>query len=108
EGNSLTTALPFTVSSTNPIDVAVTVEFSTADGSALEPGDYTAQSAVVVTLPANTTSVVHDVSVKGDTTVELDETLDGSIDTLTRPAGYTASVTLGTDSASGTILNDDS
>ncbi len=105
EGNSLTTNLPFTVSSTNPIDTAVTVAFSTADGTALEPGDYTAQLAVVVTLPANTTSVVHNVSVNGDTTVELDETLTGSIGTL---AAAGRSVTIGsTSSATGTITNDD-
>ncbi len=105
EGNSLTTNLPFTVSSTNPIDVAVTVEFSTTDGSAVAPGDYAGQSAVVVTLPANTTSTTQNVLVNGDTTVELDETLTGSIDTLI-DAGRAVSIGAA-DSATGTITNDD-
>ena len=98
--------LSFTITLSNPVDTALTVRFSTADGTATTAdNDYTAQSDVTITIPANTTSMAHDVVVHGDTTVELDETLTGLIGGLTSGG---RNVSLGAATATGTILNDDS
>ncbi|MCY2990393.1 MAG: hypothetical protein NTY19_21325 [Planctomycetota bacterium] len=94
----------FVISLTNPVDVAVTVEFSTQDGAATAPTDYTAQSSVLVTIPANTISVTHSVEVIGDLSLEPDETVHGSIANL---LAVGRNVSLGTSTATATILNDD-
>ena len=92
EGNSEAHACPSTVNLTNPVDVAVTVEFSTqAGGTATTPDDNTAQTLIVVPIPANTTPVTHFVAVVGDLTVEPDETVGGSIGGLDA-AGRTVSL----------------
>ncbi len=104
--NEATGALNFTVTLNNPVDVATTVAFSTlASGSATAGVDFTALSGHVVTFPAGTTtsqSVV--VVVNDDIMIELDETVDAQLASLTA-AGR--SVSLGTALAIGTIVNDD-
>lgn len=105
EGNSGTSNLPFTITLSNPVDVDTTVQFSTADGTAIVPGDYTAQSLITVTIPAGQTTVTQNVAVNGDGDVETDETLTGSLSGVSSSG---RNVTLGTNSATGTITNDDS
>jgi len=105
EGHTGTANLPYTITLSNPVDTAVTVNFSTADGTAtIVDSDYVAQSGVLVTIPAGSTSVTQNVVVNGDSKFESNETVAGSIGNLS--AGG-RSVTLGTSSADGTITNDD-
>lgn len=106
EGHAGTANLPFTVHLSNPVDVAVTVLFSTADGTALAPDDYSTQNYVEIAIPANATSVSHDVVVFGDSELESDETVSASI-ALLDAAGR--NVAPGSPApALGTILDDDS
>lgn len=105
EGDSGTASLPFTLSLTNPVDIAVTVNASTlATGSATPGTDFNALAGQTVTIPANSTSATFNVSVIGDNDVESDETVAASIGTL---AASGRNVTLGTSSASGSIIDDD-
>ena len=73
ESDSSTKDLNFTVQLSRSSDQAVTVDYSTANGSAVAPSDYTATSGTL-TIPAGQTSQTVSVSVNGDTTVESDET----------------------------------
>ncbi len=104
EGDSGTTDFLFTISLTYPVDVPITVTFSTADGTAMAPTDYTAQSDVVLTIPAYTTLLTQHVLVQTDTRVEPDEVFSGTIGNLSA-AGR--SVALGAVTAQAVILNDD-
>jgi len=75
EGHTGTTNMRFTVTLSNPSDLPVTVDFSTADGSAtVAGGDYTATSGTVTINPGNTTGTI-DVPIKGDRVGEWDEYL---------------------------------
>jgi hypothetical protein len=102
EGNSGTTDFVFTVSLSTASGQQVTVNFSTADGTATTTNnDYIGQSGVV-TFAANETSKLITVAVNGDTRNEGDETFNV---TLNSPAGALLSGSQG--SAQGLILNDD-
>ncbi|MBA8804503.1 hypothetical protein FB382_002794 [Nocardioides ginsengisegetis] len=98
EGNAGAT-LTFPVTVANPSSQPVTVHYATTDGTAKAGSDYTATSGDL-TIPAGQTTGHIDVPVLSDTVNEPDETLTV---TLTSP-GYG---TLGDDSATGTITNDD-
>lgn len=75
EGNAGTTLLTFTVSLSRPYDEAVTVAYSTADGTATAAdGDYAAASGLLTFAPGETTITVT-VEVGGDTAPEGDEYL---------------------------------
>src|SRR5207253_1843142 len=77
-----------------------TVDWSTANGSAVAPGDYTAVAATTLTFLPGETSKTVTVLVNGDITVEPAETFAV---TLSMPAGATIS----DDTGVGTIENDD-
>ncbi|HZV70817.1 MAG TPA: Calx-beta domain-containing protein [Saprospiraceae bacterium] len=94
------------VTLSNPVDVAVTVQFNTSNGTAFsaEP-DYTAVVNQTVTFPANSTTTQNvNVTIINDTKVEADETYNGTISGL---AASGRNVTIGTSTNIGTILNDD-
>ena len=99
EGDSGTTRVDLTVSLSAASGVNVTVQYATADGTAIAPADYTAVSGVVTFPPGVTTQTIT-VLVNGDTTVEADETFQVR---LTNPAN----ATLARGTATVTILNDD-
>ena len=99
EGNSGTTPFNFTVNLTPPNRRNVTVQFSTADGTALAGSDYAGGSGTV-TIPAGATSVVLSVGVFGDTVYEPHETFFVN---LSNPVNGT----FGDAQGQGTILNDD-
>ena len=101
EGDSGTTSLSFTVTLSALANGNVDVSYSTSDGSATADSDYTAVSNGTLTIPAGSTSTTLTVSILGDTTVEGNETLTV---TLSSPS---ANATLGTEVATGTILDDD-
>ena len=78
----------------------VTVNYATANGTALAPGDYLATSGVL-TFPIGTTAAKINVSVVGDIIREPNETFYVKLSNPS-PNAY-----LGDTQATGTILNDD-
>ncbi len=101
EGNSGTTTFTFTVSLSAPAPAGgVTFDIATADGTATQPSDYTAKSLTGQTIPAGSSTYTFDVLVKGDTTVEPNETFFVNVTNATN-----AVVTDG--QGQGTITNDD-
>ena len=97
--------MTFTVALSNPVDVAVSVDVSTADGTAATAdGDYVAVSGQTVSFAAGDTSETFTVGVSDDSTVELDETFTTTLSGLVDGG---RSVTAGS-GGTGTIQNDDS
>src|SRR5690606_20652141 len=94
------TDVVFTVSLSGASATDVTVTLDTADGTATSPADYTAQSGLLVTVPAGSTSVPVAVPTVGDALYEGDETFTA---TLTNPVG----ASLGTATGTGTIVDDE-
>ncbi len=99
EGNAGTTAFTFTVSLSQPSAKTVTVNFTTADGTAQAASDYVAASGAVTFLPGETSKPVT-ILVNGDTTLEPVETFTVG---LSNPVN--AMIANGT--GTGTILDDD-
>ena len=99
EGNLGQTAATFTVSLSGASGRAITVVYTTADGTARAPGDYGSGTGTLV-IPAGQTSGKVTVAVNGDTTDEGDETFTL---TLSGPSG----VTLADASGTATIRDDD-
>ncbi len=97
----------FSVTLSNPVDVAVTVLFSTSDGTATSAdNDYTGIAGQTVTFPAGTTTAQSvNVSVLNDAKVEGDEVYNVALGTLSASG---RNVSLGTSTSTGTIINDDS
>ncbi|HEX4630946.1 MAG TPA: Calx-beta domain-containing protein, partial [Chthoniobacterales bacterium] len=100
EGDSGTTAYVFTVTKTGATEITSSVNYSTVNGTATAPSDFTAiGSAGLIFQPADTTKQFT-VLVNGDTTVEPDETFSVH---LSNALNATISDADGT----GTIVNDD-
>jgi hypothetical protein len=99
EGNAGTTPATFTVSLDRPSPSPVTVDFTTSNGTAVAPADYTSTAGTVTFAPGETTKAVV-VPVNGDTVDEPDETF-----TVTLSAAGGAAITdpVGV----GTIIDDD-
>jgi hypothetical protein len=74
EGNSGLTAFTFTVSVNGPAMDPVTVQYATADGTALAPTDYLLVPLSTATIGAGQTSTTVTVSVVGDRLKEANET----------------------------------
>jgi Calx-beta domain len=100
EGNTGQTAYRFAVSLDRAQSAPVTVDFSTADGTATAPGDYLAASGTVSFAPGETTKTVT-VQFNGDTTKEPNETFAVNL------ANATGNATIADGHALGTIVNDD-
>ena len=99
EGDSLT----FTVSVSPTHSSAITLDYETVDGTAISHAnvnDYTAASGTV-TIPAGDSSATITVSTSEDTDIEINDTFTVVISNP--PTG----VTIGDDTATGTISNDD-
>jgi hypothetical protein len=100
EGDSGATPATFTVTLANGTAPGnVTVEFTTADGTAAAPGDFAATAGHLTFTPGQTSQTVT-VPVTGDTAVEPDETFTVA---LSNPSG--ADILDG--QGAGTIINDD-
>lgn len=99
EGNSGTVTLGFTLTLSPPASQAVTVNYTTADGSARAGSDYVTASGSVVFAPGQTSKVVQ-VTVNGDANDETDETL-----TFRLTSAQNADIIDG--QATGTIVDDD-
>lgn len=106
EGSSGTTSFTFTVTLSAAATSPVSVDFSTADGTAsassgaVGGADYSAASGTLTFNPGDTSKTVT-VTVSGDAVNEADETFTV---TLANPSGATLATATGT----GTITNDDS
>lgn len=98
EGNSGTKPLTFVVKLTSPSAKPQTVNFATANGTALAGQDYQAKTGTL-SFPAGTTSKTVMINVVGDTVTENPETfklqLSGGSVPINKPTGV------------GTITNDD-
>ncbi|MBL7826416.1 MAG: hypothetical protein JNJ57_07290, partial [Saprospiraceae bacterium] len=101
-----TTPQIFSVTLSNPVDVVVTLQFSTSDGSATTTdNDYTGIAGQTVTFPTgSTTAQTVNVTIVNDNKVENAETYDVAIGTLNASG---RNVSLGTSAGTGTINNDD-
>lgn len=100
EGNNGSNAVEFVIALSAASLKPQTVMFSTSDGTARAGSDYTAVTRMIVTFNPGETRAIAKVFVNGDTDVEHDE---GFTVTIGQPSG----ATIAGDSASGTILNDD-
>lgn len=100
EGNGGTTAVQLTLSLSVPSDRTVTIEYNTADATAVQPGDYQFAADVVSFDPGQTAKIIT-VSVQGDTVDELDEMFCVE---LYNPTG---GAVIGNYEAMVTILDDD-
>jgi hypothetical protein len=96
----------FSVTLSNPVDVAVTVNFSTSDGTATTAdNDYNGIGSQTVTFPAGSiANETVDVTINNDNKVEADEVYNVTIGSL---AASGRNVNLGTSTRTGTIINDD-
>jgi Calx-beta domain/Domain of unknown function (DUF4114)/RTX calcium-binding nonapeptide repeat (4 copies) len=99
EGNSGMNNYAFNLTLSNASTETVTVKYATADVTATAVSDYTAATGTVTFNPGETNKAIN-ISVKGDTTLEKDETFTVN---LTDPVGGTISQTI----ATGTIVDDD-
>ncbi|MEM9656599.1 MAG: Calx-beta domain-containing protein, partial [Actinomycetota bacterium] len=62
-----------TISTDFSVQDPITVQLDTVDGTATAPGDYLAETAQTVTIPAGSTSVTFPLNIVGDTTFETAE-----------------------------------
>ena len=99
EGDVDTTTASFTVTLSAPCGTPVNVDWSTMDGSAVQPGDYISGSGTLLFAAGDTTEVV-DVAVNGDVELEFDEMFTVE---LTNSVNATVSDGSGT----GTIVDDE-
>jgi len=100
EGNAGLTNFVFTVTLSAASGQTVTVDFATANGSAVTPGDYVANSGTVTFNPGTTTQTIT-IQVVGDAVLEGNETFTTN---LSNAMNATVS---GTGVGTGTITNDD-
>ncbi|HEX7723154.1 MAG TPA: Calx-beta domain-containing protein [Pyrinomonadaceae bacterium] len=97
EGDIGTTTFTFTVTSSLPAPASgITFDITTQDSTAVAPDDYTARSLTNQTIPAGQQTYNFDVTVNGDTLVELNETFLVKVTSAN-----------GNPQATGTIVNDD-
>ena len=100
EGNSGIKGFTFTVSLNHPPVHTVTVDYTTADGTASAGSDYGAKSGTL-TFPKGATLRAVVVFVKGDRVPETDETFFVN---LSNPS---SNAVVADSQGRGTILNDD-
>jgi serine protease len=98
EGHSGTKLMTFTVQLTQAGASAVTYTLATANGTASGVSDYV-QATINDSIPAGMLSKTFSVTIKGDTTVEANETFKVNVSN--------ASVSLTDGQGIGTIVNDD-
>ncbi|SEP49729.1 Aryl-phospho-beta-D-glucosidase BglC, GH1 family [Rhodospirillales bacterium URHD0017] len=99
EGDSGSSQLTFTVKLSQAASGPVTVNYSTANGTATAGSDYTARTGTITFAAGETTKTIT-IPVTGDTTVEANETFTVN---LASPSG----ATIADGAATGTIVNND-
>jgi hypothetical protein len=99
EGNTGHTPLTFTVTLSSPCDAPVTVDWTTADGTATASTDYQAASGTLI-IPAGQTTGTITVPISGDRLAEPNETF------LVNLTGAT-NATISDGQSVGTIVDDE-
>jgi hypothetical protein len=99
EGDSGAANMTFTVALSAPSEETITVNYSTANGSALAGSDYSTTSGTLTFAPGVTSQTI-DAAILGDVASEPDETFNVVLSAPTNAAIADASAT-------GTILTDD-
>ena len=100
EGDSGGTTFHFTVTRTGSTSLSADLSYSTADGTATAPSDYTAVTGGSVVFPAGVSTIDIPVGVIVDRIAEADETFFVNLTA-------TSVGTIGDGQGQGTILNDD-
>jgi sugar lactone lactonase YvrE len=100
EGDAGLNAFVFNASLSNPSVETVTVDFATANGTAVAGSDYVANTGTITFSPGTTTASAT-VQVTGDTVVEPNETFSLSLSKATNASFISGSQT------TATIINDD-
>ncbi|WP_197995863.1 Ig-like domain-containing protein [Gimesia algae] len=103
--------LNFTITLTNAIDADITLDAATIlGGTATSDVDYTAKSEQIIISAGDTSATFTVDTIFDDDIVELPETVFAQISNLTLPTGYDDIEigTTGTDTAMGTIVDNDS
>ncbi|WP_256012535.1 Calx-beta domain-containing protein [Desertivirga xinjiangensis] len=106
EGDSGTSTISFDVSLDKAIGAPLTVNYSITDILTTAGEDYIAPTGTLVFDGLNPQTKTIDITVKGDYKVERDETF--TVNLTGHNYNNTLSIPAGGDSATGTILNDDS
>ena len=102
EGDSNAKEFTFTVTLDNPSSETITVDYATNDGTATTAdNDYVGITTTTLTFDPGETSKTITVNVKGDTTVETDQTFTVDLSNAVNATIFDAQ-------GIGTILNDDS
>ncbi|MCZ8024957.1 MAG: FG-GAP-like repeat-containing protein, partial [Microcystis sp. LE19-10.1B] len=105
EGNSGTTNAVFTVTLSNAVDTAISLNYATANGTATTAdNDYTAIATTPLTFNAGETSKTITVAVNGDTKVEANENFFVNLSNLQANG---RNVTITDNQGQGTITDDD-
>ena len=99
EGNAGTSNASFTVTLSAPSGQNVTVNYATANSTAVTPGDYTTTSGTLTFTPGQVLKTIL-VPVVGDVTDEIDETFFVNLSGATN-------ATIADTQGLGTIVNDD-
>jgi hypothetical protein len=102
EGNAGTSVLTFTATSSHAVQGGYTVNYATANVTATAGVDYLAATGTLTFAGSAGEPQTFSVTITGDTEVEPNETFQVSLNTVSN-----ANVTI-TDTAIGTITNDDS
>jgi hypothetical protein len=100
EGNSGTVNAAFTVTLSAASAQTVTVDYVTADGTAIAPADYLAQTLTTLSFTPGTTTRTINVTVNGDVLDETDETFLVNLSNATN-------ATISDNQGEGTITDDD-
>lgn len=103
EGDSGTTTATFTVTMNRDSQKGVSAVYTTLDGTALQPSDYTT-SAGILNLGNGVTSTTIDVSILGDTLVEGNETFNLTLSEANNATFFNEESSL---SANATVTDDD-
>ncbi|MEC4983930.1 MAG: Calx-beta domain-containing protein, partial [Oscillatoria sp. PMC 1076.18] len=103
EGNTGTTTYTFEVTLSAPASQAVTVNYSTNDGTATVGNNDYVDNDGSITFAVGETIQTITVEVNGDTTFEPDETFSVSLDSVTGDA----TIDPNADESTATIVNDD-
>jgi uncharacterized protein (TIGR03437 family) len=103
EGNVAPTTFSFTVSLSAPAPSGgVTFDIATQDNTAtVSDNDYVTRALTAQTIPAGSSTYNFDVSINGDTSIELNETFFVNVTNV-------SGATVADGEGQGTILNDDS
>jgi hypothetical protein len=109
EGHSGTTNATFTVTLSGPAAAQVQIRYSTANGTAIAPGDYNPVSNAILTIAQGQTSGTFNIEVKGDTLPEGSGTPPAETYFVDLVAVVSGPATISADSrGNGSIVDDDS